>query len=320
MLAGYITAKTVDLALVRQKNNQVQLYGRATYNNADFSSLESILSNYLNKHKAGYKSACFGVAGPVIDDRVTASSIPWQVRGSDIEKEFNFDKVCIVNDLVATATGLFELGDEQFFSINQGTKKEDGNIGLLASGAGLGEALIYYDGKLHVNYASEGGHCDFAPGSQIEAALWQYLYTELGHVEVEDVVSLRGVERIYNFLVETQNSPDSNLLAHIEDRPARILELALAGENETAVKTVDIFIDCYASEAANLALKGMALGGIYLGGLIAPRIMTLLDTGRFMDRFVKNGKMAKILSRIPVALIIEEKTALLGAARLSLGE
>jgi glucokinase len=318
MLAGYITATTVDLAVAKRVKGELQLVNRASYVNKDFSDFDGILNHYLKKQNEPVSGGCLGVAGPVIDNEVIATNIPWEISGSDIGERFSFDKIRLVNDLVATAQGLFELKPHKFFTINRGSKKAGGNIGLIAAGTGLGEALIYFDGEKARHYASEGGHAGFAPGTQLEAELWQYLYAELGNVEAEDIVSLRGLERIYHFLIDTGSADTADWFKAAPDRPARIIEMALSGQDEIAVRALDIFIDCYASEAANLAMKGMTLGGIYLGGLIAPQIMTMLDKGRFMERFVKNGKMVRILARMPVRLIIENKTALIGAASLAL--
>jgi glucokinase len=150
--------------------------------------------------------------------------------------------------------------------------------------------------------------------------LWEYLYSELGHVEVEDVLSLTGLERIYNFVVDSRGKPPAPWFDKAVDKGAMLVEKALSGKDADAIETLDIFVDCYASEAANLALKGMTLGGIFIGGLIGPQIITLLDQGKFMQRFIKRGKMESLLARMPVSIIIEEKTALMGAGTVALRE
>lgn len=318
MLAGYITAGTVDLAFARRTGSELTLVKRASYKNSDFEGLEAILNHYMKRHGRESKTICLGVAGPVIDNKVITTNIPWKISGDELADKLKCRRVHLSNDLVTTAQGLRELPSDRFVTINKGIKNETGNIGLIAAGIGLGEAIIYRSEQGQVNCDSEGGHADFAPGNQLEAELWQYLYSEHGHIEVEDVLSLGGIERIYDFLVETQGMVESKELKGVTDKPGRIIELALSGANSTAGRTMDIFIDCYASEAANLALKGMTIGGIYLGGLIAPQIMTLLDTGSFLERFVKPGRMTDLLARMPVCLLIEDKTALIGAASLGL--
>jgi len=163
-----------------------------------------------------------------------------------------------------------------------------------------------------------GGHTDFAPTNQTEIELWGYIYSGKGRVEVEDVLSHAGLETIYLFVSDSAGLVPAEWFEHADQRYLAIIEMALAGNDEQAVRALDIFIDCYASEAANLALKGMTLGGVFIGGTIAPRILTALDKGRFMERFVKRGKMESILAKIPVGVIIEEKAPLIGAADMVL--
>jgi len=319
LLAGYIGGSRVDLAQVDRKQGEIRLTGFQRFRPSDFKNLDSILELYLRKAKKEFSAVCLGVAGPVIKNKVTTTNLPWHISRTSIQKKFAFGEVKLINDVVASAHGLALLDQDKFFTINEGTPEKNGNVGLMAAGSGLGQALIYTDGKAIYPYASEGGHSDFAPGSQLETELWEYLYSELGHVEVEDIISLGGLERIYNFLVDTQGGVRSDWFEKASDRASAIIEKALSGSDDTATQTLDIFIDCYASEAANLALKGMTLGGIYITGMIAPRIITALDKGRFMERFVKKGKMEGMLKNIPVAVIIEERTALLGAASVALG-
>ena len=317
-IAGYISANKVEIAKVREKKGQIELYEIESYVSKQFSNLRGILNLYLKKNTEKLSNACFGVAGPVIKNKVTTTNLPWHIIGEKIETDFQFKRVKLVNDIVATAHGLSQLSPEKFYTINKGKKGDNGNIGLIAAGTGLGEALIYSDGTKAYPYASEGGHADFAPGNQLEAELWAYIYSAQGYVEVEDIVSLSGLEKIFNFLSEAQGWRKTTWFEESPDRPSDIIEMALQGKDEKAVKTLDIFIDCYASEAANLALKGMTLGGIYIGGLIAPQIITALDKGRFMERFIKKGKMETLLTKMPVGIIIEEKTPLLGAASIIL--
>ncbi|MEW6051151.1 MAG: glucokinase [Candidatus Zixiibacteriota bacterium] len=317
MIAGYISGTRVDLARVKERDGSVVLTGQASFISKNFSNLESILNLYLKKNKEDISFACFGVAGPVINNEVTTTNLPWHIRASAVESRFSIGRVKLLNDIVATAYGLMELKPDRFFVINEGLRPDHGNLGLIAAGSGLGEALIYRDQDSFTPYASEGGHADFAPGSQLEVELWEYIYSERGQVEVEDVISLGGLERIYNFGLDSRGLTPAGWFEKADDKAGAIIEQALSGRDEHAGRALDLFIDCYASEAANLALKGMTLGGIYIGGLIAPQIITALDKGRFMERFVKRGKMEALLARMPVGVIIEEKTALLGAAAVA---
>ncbi|MDX9857514.1 MAG: glucokinase [candidate division Zixibacteria bacterium] len=319
MLAGYVSANRVDLARVNRQASVVSLYEESRFVSRDYKSLESILSLYLKRQKPEISTICFGVAGPVIGDEVRPTNLSWRIIGEELRQQFGFKYVTLINDIVATAHGLAHLGADDFFALNHGHGSRTGNMGLIAASSGLGEAIIYNNGGPPVPQASEGGHADFAPGSQLEAELWEYVYADKGYVEAEDIVSWTGLELIYNFLTETQGMHRSEWFDSAQYRASAVIEQALSGQDETANRALEIFIDCYASEAANLALKGMTLGGIYVGGQIAPRILTALDQGRFMQRFVKPGKMESLLADIPVRVIIEDRAALIGAAAIARG-
>ncbi len=318
LLVGYISGSSVELARVSERKDGIRLVSQSLFDASKFTSFDSILRLYLRKTRAEFTTACFGVAGPVIGETVSTTKLAWRISSADLKRDYGFRKVRLVNDVVASAYGISQLEPDKIYMINAGIEDAKGNLGLISAGAGLGEAIIYVDSGKQRPIASEGGHADFAPANQLETELWQYFYSELGRVEVEDVVSFRGLESIFNFLVDTQSGKRATWLDDTDDRAAKIIEMALAGKDETALRALDIFVDCYASEAANLALKGMTLGGIYIGGLIAPGIVTVLDRGRFMRRFVKRGKMETMLSQIPVGVIIEERTPLLGAAALGM--
>ena len=318
LLVGYISGSTVELARVSERKEGIRLVSQSSFEARLFTSFDSILRLYLRKTRAEFTTACFGVAGPVIDETVSTTKLAWRLSTADLKRDYGFRKVRLVNDVVASAHGISQLEPDKIYMISTGVEAAKGNIGLISAGSGLGEAIIHVDAGKQRPIASEGGHADFAPANQLEIELWQYIYSELGRVEVEDIVSYRGLESIYNFLIDTGAGKRGGWIENTDDRPAKIIEMALAGKDDTALRALDIFIDCYASEAANLALKGMTLGGIHIGGLIAPEIVTILDRGRFMRRFVKRGRMETMLSQIPVGVIIDERTPLLGAAAIGM--
>ena len=317
MLAGYITANKTSLARIKTGPHKPILSQFKEYENSQFSGFDSILSLYLRKHDGKNEFVCLGVAGPVIQNTVKATNIPWVIDGEVIQNKYNFSQVKICNDLEATAKGLFDISDENLFTINEGKEVEGGNFGLLAAGHGLGEGLLFFDGAKYHPYASEGGHGGFTPCNQLEVDLWEHLYSNLGFVETEDVLSLHGLERIYEFMLSISRATKADWFKKANDKASKIIELGLSGQDEIAVKSLDLFVDCLASEAANLALKGMTLSGIYLGGIIVPQIITALEHGRFMERFVHKGKMEPLLANIPVKVIIDEKIALKGAGTIA---
>lgn len=319
MIAGYVTANITHLGGVIKQDDRPQIVNYESFANDDYSGFDSILSLYLRKNKRDRETACFGVAGPVIKNVVTTTNLPWVINGEDIKAKYEFDKVTIVNDIVASAKGMFFLKEENFFTINKGVKVENGNFGLISPGAGLGEGLVFYDGEKYCPYASEGGHVGFSPGSQLEIELWEFLYSLKGYVEAEDIISLRGLINIYEFTLMHNRATKADWFKKANDKQSDIIEMALSGKDEIAVKSLDLFVDCFAHEAANLALKGTTLSGIYLGGLIVPKIIPLLDKGRFMEKFVHKGKMENFLANTPVYVIIDDRTALLGAGSIAVG-
>jgi glucokinase len=319
MLAGYITATTVQLARVALRSGKVHFADRQTFQNHDFDQFAELLHRYLDRTESTPAVACFGVAGTVINNEVLQGTFPWTLSARQIEREFALKSVRLLNDLVATAKGMFELSDDKFYTIKPGHTDRTGNIGLLAAGSGLGQALIVFDEQRYVVTPSEGGHSLFAPAAPMETELLEYLSAEQPYVEVEDVVSTRGLESIYKFLTFRRGEQPAVWFDRSPQPYTAVIEHALAGSDEVAVAALDMFIDCFASEAANLALKGITLGGLHLGGLIAPQIATALDQGRFVSRFVRPGRMRSILKEMPVVVIMDPGTALLGAACEVLG-
>ena len=317
MIAGYISANRIDLARVNKTSKSITLEKEVRLVTRDYSTLESALSQYFKQNKIDDASAiCLGVAGPVIGDSVRPTNLDWRVSASALKDTFKLERVVLVNDVVATAHGIVHLDEDKFIEMNRGTAVPDRNIGMIAPGSGLGQSIIYVNGGGSKPYASEGGHAYFGPGNQLELELWEYVYADQGYVEAEDIISWVGFERIYNFLTETQGHQRADWFDAAEYKASTIIEKALAGEDATSIRTLDIFIDCLACQSADLALTGMTLGGMYVGGQIAPRIITALEKGRFMERFIKKGKMEKLLSNIPVRLVIEDRAALIGAAAI----
>lgn len=317
-LAGYIGATGVELAMVSRYRGQIKLDEHRRYTTASYRSFDQILKSYLNRSSGTFDLACFGAAGLVRNGVVGLTNHTWTIGESDLIERHGFRKVSLMNNIEAAAYGLVHLSSDNLFQLSSNSGKVEGNFALLSAGTGLGEAIVYSNGDSLIARASEGGHADFAPGNQQESELWAYLYSELGRVTVEDVVSRGGLERIFNFFKDTEEGELPGWFKSSNDPANAIIEQALSGKDETAVQAVELQVDCLATEAANLALKGMSTGGVYLAGSLPNEIIPLLDKGRFMERFVRPGKMEEFLSRIPVSVIINENTPLLGAATVAL--
>jgi glucokinase len=194
-------------------------------------------------------------------------------------------------------------------------------MGLIAPGTGLGMALMVWKDGNYVSMPSEGGHSDLAPQNETEVALWKYLHVRLGHVSVERVLSGPGLFITYCWLKFTGQGSEPAWLAQRmnEDDPSKVIsELALVEKEPLCVKTLDLFVSILGATAGNLALTGLTMGGIYIGGGIAPKILPKLGEALFIKAFVDKGRFTGLLQSIPVRVILNDKAALLGAAHCAL--
>jgi glucokinase len=237
-----------------------------------------------------------------------------------VARELGLKSVGLINDLEANAWGIAVLEAKDLVVLNEGAADASGNAAIISAGTGLGEAGLYWDGKQHRPFATEGGHTDFAPRSRLEMDLLEYLLKEFQRVSYERVVSGPGLLNIYRFLRDAGRGEEPGWLARRmrgEDPAAVISRAALDGESDLCAQALDLFVSMYGAEAGNLALKVMATGGVFLGGGIAPRIIRKLEEPAFLNAFTAKGRMKPLLQAMPVRVILNDKTALLGAARFA---
>lgn len=338
ILAGDIGGTKTALALFDWKNERVDPVREQRFASADYKALGEILDEFLHppveakrEDEAGeaapepekppsIEAACFGIAGPVIENTSKTTNLPWVVDGADLSKRFDIPHVRLLNDLEATAYGLLVLRPDETEVLNAGTPPATkGAMALIAAGTGLGEAILYWDGTTYRPMPSEGGHCSFAPTSELEMDLLRYVRTHHTHVSYERVLSGMGLHTIYEFLRDTKKNEPTWLAEKLKvgDPPAIIGEAGLKKQAEIAVQALDMFTTIYGSEAANLTLKALALDGLYVGGGIAPKLLAKLKDGTFMKAFTHKGRYKKLLSTIPVRVITNPKAALLGAASVA---
>jgi glucokinase len=289
----------------------------ATYKSADYPSLKAVVAEFLSDAREKVELAVFGVAGPVVGGKSTTTNLPWTISEDQLRERLDLKKVKLLNDLEATAYGVIQLGDEDLVTLNE-ARPRSGTKGVIAPGTGLGEAIILYkEGQYHV-LPSEGGHTDFGPNNLFEIELLRHLLGRFGHVSYERICSGMGLPLIYDYLKENRYAPElpemAEALAQAADPTPIIVEKAMAHECELSIAALNSFVSILGAEASNLALKVMATGGIYVGGGIPPRILSKLKDGTFMAAFVNKGRFADTLSQIPVHVILNPKTALLGAA------
>ena len=317
IIAGDVGGTNVRLAYFDSKLKRDPSH-LEKYASRDFSDFSSLLKKFIGVLEGKQvKAACFGVAGPVSQGRCQATNLPWVIDANSLQQELGIPNVWLINDLEANAWGLPVLEPQEFLILNPGIERE-GNAALISAGTGLGEAGLYWNGQKHLPFACEGGHCGFAPTDEEEIELWRYLKKEFEHVSYERVLSGSGIYHIYRFLIDTQREKEPPSLKGIEDQkePQKLItEMALKKQCPACEHTLHLFSSIYGGEAGNMALKMLATHTVYVGGGIAPRISSILKEGNFMKAFVDKGRFMPMLSNIPVKVILNDQTALLGAAR-----
>ena len=318
ILAGDIGGTHARLAFFDVSNGHYRLVSASVFPSREYSGLDEIVCKFVDDASVHPDAACFGVAGPVRNGRVETSNLPWIIESESLAGELKLRKTVLINDLEANAWGIATLDAKDVVTLNQVKGNPLGNQAVIAAGTGLGEAGMYWDGRQHHIFACEGGHGDFAPCNDLQIELLQYLAAQHGHVSYERVLSGPGLVNIFNFLRDTKRGTEPAWLTEEVrdgDLAAAISRAALEGTCPLCAQALDIFISIYAAEAGNLALKLMASGGVYLGGGIAPKVLPKLAEPRFMKTFADKGRMQSLLESMPVRVIVNDKTALMGAAR-----
>jgi glucokinase len=318
ILAGDIGGTKSNLGLFREDDLRSPLVETSVHSR-DFTGLEQIISDFLVRSApfGPVTRACFGIAGPIVDECSETPNLPWIIRLKTIRALLSIDAVMLINDLKATGHGLLLLRPDELVTLNTGNVRATGNAALIAAGTGLGEAILHWNGTRYEPVASEGGHADFAPRNDVEIDLLKYLLQRYPHVSYERVLSGPGLFNIYSFMRDAGYVAEDPSIAERfkqSDPSAVISEAALSGQSELCTSALNTFTSIYGAEAGNLALKAMAVSGIYLGGGIAPKIVSKLQDGEFIRAFTAKSRLAALLQGIPVHVILNPKTALYGAA------
>ena len=315
ILAGDIGGTNSRLALFE---DGYRLTAEKTYPSRDHAGLGEVVRLFLKETGANVKRACFGVAGPVRGGRVRTTNLPWTVDAAELARDLGIPRVGLLNDLEATAHGIPALSPSDLVVLNEGQDGARGNRALIAAGTGLGEAGLFWDGRTHHPFATEGGHASFAPRNERETGLLVHLLVQFDTVSWERVVSGPGLHHLYRFLrdAEKQEEPEWLEMEMREGDPsAAIVRSALSGTSPLCGETVDFFVSLLGAEAGNLALKVMATGGVYIAGGMAPKMLPRLTGPRFLEAFLDKGRMRPVLEAMPVRIILNGRTALEGAAR-----
>ena len=317
ILAGDIGGTKTNLGLFIRGKRRPLLKVIETYSSRGAFKLENIIERFLARHHVSITSACFGIAGPVVNGRCKTTNLPWDVSEARIKGLFRWERVRLINDLTATAQGIPLLNSRELVSLNRARPRKRQNLGLIAPGTGLGKALLIYQEGRYISVSSEGGHADFSPNNEDEVKLWQYLHKRLGHVSIERVLSGPGLLNIYSWIKDSGRHKEPAWLARkIKNMdPARVItEAAINEKNLMCFETLNMFVSILGAVSGNLALTGMTTGGIYLGGGIPPKILSILKEGPFIKAFTNKGRFKDLLKKIPVRAILNDRAALLGAA------
>jgi glucokinase len=308
----------VNLGVFELRDGRLAMVCEGTRPSQKYARLQDLVREFLES--AGtpkIERACFGIAGPVRDGRVQLTNLSWNVEAAALAEELELGSASLVNDLEANGHGLAELTPTDLHTLNEGEQNAAGNVAIISAGTGLGEAGMFWDGERHRPFAGEGGHADFAPQTELDAELFKWLHNRFHHVSWEKVLSGSGLYNIYEFLRETKRGEETAAVAEAMKRadPAAVIsEAAMAETSLRCAMALDLFVTYYGAEAGNLALKLMATGGVYIGGGIAPKILARLEQENFMASFTGKGRMRSLLAAMPIKVILNPKTALLGAA------
>jgi glucokinase len=314
ILAGDIGATNSRLAVF---NDNLEVVEQHIYKSQEYKSFKEIVHKFLGSYKYSIKTACFGIPGPVREGKCKLTNVPWDVVDASELSEVVNSPVALINDAEANAYGLETLRDDELVTLNVGSKIPGGNRSVVAVGTSLGEALLIdVEGRLHA-LGTEGGSADFGPFDELQWELIRYTQQKYKRVSYEIILGGQGLVQIYDFLRDTGTGVSPLWLEQemqVGDKAAAINNAAQSGQCELCVQALELFVSILAAECGNAAVKYFSTGGIYLGGGMAPNILKYLQLPLFVENFVNKDKMREFLTAIPVYVILNQYTALQGAA------
>ena len=322
ILAGEIGATRTRLAAFDTEGNKLQLVVEKTYMSQEHGGLAEIITGFIKTEGIPVHSACFGVAGPVTAGRSKISNLPWTIDRRELASQLKLDSVGLINDLEAYAYGIDALESKDFITLSEGADDAEGNRAVISARTGLGVAGMYWDGFRHHPFACEGGHADFAPRNKLDMELLTYLQGKHGRVSCERILSGPGIKNIYDFLRDTNKSDEPKELreqmSQAPDPPALISKLAAEGKTPICDQTMSLFVTIYGAETGNCALHFMSTGGIFIGGSIAAKNINKMKDPAFMKSFLDKGRMTPLLKQMPVKIVLNDDSGIIGAARYTL--
>ena len=320
LLAGDIGGTKTELAIFSSEAGPHVPLAQTKVHSSDYPSFGSIAKEFLAKVDKPVDHACFAVAGPVIGGRVRTTNLPWVIEDASLAQELNLNlkSVHLINDLEAIARAVPILRPSDVSTINPGEPVPQGAIAVIAPGTGLGESFLTWEGTRYLAHSSEGGHSDFAPTDQRQIGLLEYMLQSFDHVSFEHVCSGIGIPNIYEYLRDVEQIEErpevAKLIAAANDPSMPIINNGVSGNpSELCAATIETFVTILASEAANLAVKVLATGGLYIAGGVAVRTLTQSPMRTFLRSFMRKGRFAELMARIPIHVIVSH-AGLAGAA------
>jgi len=320
ILAGDVGGTKCNLALFRREGAVLRLVFQRRLATRNYSGFEDLVNDFLLQANSAADSAFeptvaavgFGLAGVVVDGCLHAENLRWSLDFSALRHKLNLKNIVLLNDLTATACSLARLSANDFVVLNHGSPEPNATRAVIAAGTGLGQAILVWDGREYSVAQSEGGQADFAPRTEREIRLLEHLRSQLPHVSCEEIVSGRGFRRIHEFL--DASLQHESFRVPEGDSASEITQRAVAQSCSICVETLNFWTEMYGAVAGNFALQTLPLGGVYVAGGIAPKILPKLADGVFFQSFCGNSKLASVLARIPVSVVVNEDAPVWGAA------
>ncbi len=320
VLAGDVGGTNARLAVVSIDGASLSFLREERYPSRDYPGLAPIVQHFLQGVEEHPLHACFGIAGPIVNDECRASNLPWTINAAALGAAIQVPGTTLINDFAAVGHGIERLQVGDVVTLQEGDRVSTGPIGLIGAGTGLGEGFLTWQGQHYQVNSSEGGHQTFAARDDLEWGLSKFLHAQFGHVSSERVLSGSGLVQIYRYLVSLEPSTEQPAVhdaMKTEDPAAVISRFGLAGTDGLSGRALDLFASMYGAQAGDLALMVVSTGGIYLAGGIAPRIVSKLSQGGFISAFRDKGRFVDFLSRVPVHIITNAKVGLMGAAAVA---
>ena len=320
ILAGDIGGTKTNLAYFKVEGQQLIPMLVKSYASQQHRSLNEVVEQMLAEHPAEVTGAAFGIAGPVVDGRSKLTNLGWEVDSREVAEILGVNSVGLINDLQATAYGTLRLAPDEKMLLNAGVAQPKAPIAVIAAGTGLGESALIWDGKRYRAIPSEGGHTEFGPRNELEIDLLRFLTKKFGRASYERIVAGPGFVNLYEFFRSKAGYLEPEWLREkmlSGDPSAVISQAGVEGKDRVCVEVVETFASLYGAESGNLALKILATGGVYVCGGIAPKILPMIQE-HFMEAFVAKGRYSNLMKQMPVYVVLNDKTALIGAAHYAL--